>query len=184
MTGLMYCLVRGGGGCEIRTREGLPPTRFPTMLTSVHRRPPQSANCANTIRVSTGERPRTGMNETKLSPGPGRSLGSGVAAESLDGSSAACVAVTGRRQRFVLHGSQNCADSARLARVPSALVATRRLPGLNAWPCRLLCRDPLVATRSRWSKPGMCLPDLQVVNSRRAGCAEGRREGGSARDGP
>jgi len=28
------------------------------------------------------------------------------------------------------------------------------------------------------------LPDLQVVNSRRAGCAEGRREGGSARDGP
>jgi hypothetical protein len=27
----------------------------------------------------------------------------------------------------------------------------------------------------------MRLPDLQVVNSRRAGCAEGRREGGSAR---
>src|SRR5947207_9386542 len=29
--GLMYCLVRGGGGCEIRTREGLPPTRFPSV---------------------------------------------------------------------------------------------------------------------------------------------------------
>ena len=25
------CLVRGGGGCEIRTREGLPPTRFPSV---------------------------------------------------------------------------------------------------------------------------------------------------------
>jgi hypothetical protein len=32
----------------------------------------------------------------KLSPGPGRGLGSGVAAESLDGSRAACVVVTGR----------------------------------------------------------------------------------------
>ena len=39
MTGLMYCLVRGGGGCEIRTREGLPPTRFPSVRPSVHRRP-------------------------------------------------------------------------------------------------------------------------------------------------
>jgi len=28
-----------GGGCEIRTREGLPPTRFPTM----HPRSPASA---------------------------------------------------------------------------------------------------------------------------------------------
>src|SRR5262249_33926482 len=34
--------------------------------------------------------------------------------------------------------------------------------------------------RSRWSKPGMCLPDLQVVASG-VGWAEGRREGGSAR---
>src|SRR5689334_18512325 len=31
MIGLAYCLVRGGGGCEIRTREGLPPTRFPSV---------------------------------------------------------------------------------------------------------------------------------------------------------
>ena len=60
-----------GAGCEIRTREGLPPTRFPTMLASVHRRPPPSANCANTIRVATGERRRTGMNETKTEPRPG-----------------------------------------------------------------------------------------------------------------
>src|SRR5438876_11996328 len=36
-----------GGGCEIRTREGLPPTRFPTMLTGVHRGPPPSATWAD-----------------------------------------------------------------------------------------------------------------------------------------
>ncbi len=36
-----------GGGCEIRTREGLPPTRFPTMLTGVHRWPPRFATCAD-----------------------------------------------------------------------------------------------------------------------------------------
>ena len=39
MTGLMYWLVRGGGGSEIRTPEELPPTRFPTMRLSVHARP-------------------------------------------------------------------------------------------------------------------------------------------------
>src|SRR5690348_10887617 len=44
------------GGCEIRTREGLPPTRFPTMLASVHRRPSPSVACANTIRVTASER--------------------------------------------------------------------------------------------------------------------------------
>ncbi len=32
----------GGGGCEIRTREGLPPTRFPTMLACVHQSSPPS----------------------------------------------------------------------------------------------------------------------------------------------
>src|SRR5215472_16138664 len=57
--------VNGGGGCGIRTREGLHPTRFPTMRTSVHRRPPPSATCANTIWVDIGERPRTGVNETE-----------------------------------------------------------------------------------------------------------------------
>jgi hypothetical protein len=39
MTGLMHCLVRGGGGCEIRTREGLPPTRFPSVRPGVRDRP-------------------------------------------------------------------------------------------------------------------------------------------------
>jgi hypothetical protein len=36
------------------------PTCFPTMLTSVHRRPSPSANCANTIRANVGEPPRAG----------------------------------------------------------------------------------------------------------------------------
>lgn len=39
MTGLMYCLVRGGGGREIRTREGLSPTRFPSVRPDVRGRP-------------------------------------------------------------------------------------------------------------------------------------------------
>src|SRR6516225_9647787 len=60
----VFSLGRGGGGCEIRTREGLPPTRFPTMLARVHRGSGPSANCTNTIRANTGERPRTGVNET------------------------------------------------------------------------------------------------------------------------
>jgi len=37
--GLVYCLVRGGGGCGIRTREGLHPTRFPSVGLSVRDRP-------------------------------------------------------------------------------------------------------------------------------------------------
>ena len=78
--------VSGGGGCEIRTREGLPPTRFPTLLHGVHRRPPPSANCANTIRVDAGERSRTGMNEPKTEPRPGaKACCPSVAGESLDG---------------------------------------------------------------------------------------------------
>jgi hypothetical protein len=55
------------------------------MLTSVHRRPPPSASCANTIRVNIGERLRTGMSETTPEPGPGRGRGSGAAAGSLAG---------------------------------------------------------------------------------------------------
>src|SRR5437667_232383 len=58
-----------GGGCEIRTREGLPPTRFPTMLARVHRRPPPSATSPNTTRVNIGERSRTGVNETETETG-------------------------------------------------------------------------------------------------------------------
>ena len=35
------------------------------MLARVHRRPPPSANCANTIWVNIGERSRTAVNETE-----------------------------------------------------------------------------------------------------------------------
>ena len=62
---LTFSLVAGGGGCGIRTREGLHPTRFPTMLARVHQRPPPFANCPNTIGVNIGERSRTGANETE-----------------------------------------------------------------------------------------------------------------------
>ena len=34
-----------GGGCEIRTREGLPPTRFPNVRLSVHAMPWPSVSC-------------------------------------------------------------------------------------------------------------------------------------------
>ena len=60
------------GGCEIRTREGLPPTRFPIMLTSVHHRPPPFATCANTPTVNADERSRTGVNEPRTEPTPCR----------------------------------------------------------------------------------------------------------------
>src|SRR5215813_1074445 len=83
---------------------GVAPNTLPTMLASVHRGSPQSANWANTIRGNIGERLRTGMNGPKTEPGPGPGLG--VGAESLE-SSAACVAVTGRRQHFVLPAYQS-----------------------------------------------------------------------------
>jgi hypothetical protein len=57
-----------GGGCEIRTREGLPPTRFPTMLTGVHRGPRPSANWADALWADASEPAWTGMNETTFEP--------------------------------------------------------------------------------------------------------------------
>jgi hypothetical protein len=66
------------GGCEqavvgeVGPRKELQPARFPTMLTGVHRRPPPSAACANTLKVTTSEQRRTGVNETKTEPRPGR----------------------------------------------------------------------------------------------------------------
>ena len=63
-----------GGGCEIRTREDLHPTRFPTMLASVREWPPTSTASANTCPVAVGERPRTGVNEPKIEPTAGSRL--------------------------------------------------------------------------------------------------------------
>src|SRR6266516_2668886 len=57
-----------GGGCEIRTREGLHPTRFPTLLTCVYRGPGPSVNCASVFWVVGGERHRTAANETQTEP--------------------------------------------------------------------------------------------------------------------
>jgi hypothetical protein len=44
------------------------PTRFPTMLTSVHQWPPPFMACADARRVAAGERPRTGVNEPRTEP--------------------------------------------------------------------------------------------------------------------
>jgi hypothetical protein len=54
-----------GGGWEIRTPEGLPPTRFPAMLASVHGGPRQYVTSHDASRVVAGERFRTGVNETE-----------------------------------------------------------------------------------------------------------------------
>jgi hypothetical protein len=63
-----------GGGCEIRTSEGLPPTRFPTLLASVHQCPPPFMASADRFRVACGELPWTGANEPGTEPS-GRSAG-------------------------------------------------------------------------------------------------------------
>src|SRR5215468_6337686 len=52
------------GGCEIRTREGLPPTHFPTLLSGVHQWPPPSVICLGNVLLAAAERFRTGVNET------------------------------------------------------------------------------------------------------------------------
>ena len=58
------------GGSRTRT-SGATATRFPTLLAWVHRQPPQSVSCANMSFMATGERPRTGVNETQTEPRPG-----------------------------------------------------------------------------------------------------------------
>src|SRR5215469_8750995 len=61
-----------GGGCEIRTREGVHPTRFPTMLAAVHHWPPPFMACADARRVAAGEWSWTGVNEPRNEPTPRR----------------------------------------------------------------------------------------------------------------
>jgi hypothetical protein len=113
------------------------------MLAAVHRRPPPSANCTNSTRLTAGERSRTGVNETKTEPRPGPGPCSGVAAESLDGSSPACVVVTGRRQRFVLHAIPNRA----LPSMRCLWIASSPRPGGTERP--VLARSLLVAVLCR-----------------------------------
>ena len=45
------------------------PTRFPTMLASVHHSPPPFVTCPNMTGAVAGEQPRTGMNETETETG-------------------------------------------------------------------------------------------------------------------
>jgi hypothetical protein len=65
MTWVVYCLVRDGGGCEIRTREGLPQHAFrqccPAFITVRGLREHEHADA--------GERRRTGVNETAAGAG-------------------------------------------------------------------------------------------------------------------
>ena len=53
-----------GGGCEIRTREGLPPTRFPSLRFGVRVRPGPSVTCGWMLMMGTGGRLQTQANET------------------------------------------------------------------------------------------------------------------------
>jgi hypothetical protein len=62
--------VSGGGGCEIRTREGLHPTRFPTLLTSVHAGLRPYVTSHDALRAHAGGRSWTGANETQTEPRP------------------------------------------------------------------------------------------------------------------
>ncbi len=61
-----------GGGCEIRTREGLPPTRFPTLRACVHHRPRPSVTCTNAVTAAASERHWTQANEPRTEPQRGR----------------------------------------------------------------------------------------------------------------
>jgi hypothetical protein len=100
------------------------------MLHGVHRRPPPSASRANTIRVTTGERPRTGMNEPKTEPRPrAKALLSRCGGRAVGRSSAACTAVTGRRQRFALHGSKSRRSLCAGHRPGTRIVGARRSTG-------------------------------------------------------
>ncbi len=71
------CVLAGqrGGGCEIRTREGLPPTRLPTLLASVHHGPSPFVTCPDVPAVAGGEQSRTGVNETQTEPRPRAGIG-------------------------------------------------------------------------------------------------------------
>ena len=54
--------VRRPGRCS--PFRDLPGARFGVLRTTVHRRPPASVACTNTIWANIGERWRTGVNET------------------------------------------------------------------------------------------------------------------------
>jgi len=134
---------------DLNPRKGCPFTRFRVLRTTVHRCPSASVACANTIRAVTGERWRTAVNETKTEPRPGPGPELRCDGESLNGSSAACVVVTGRRQRFVLHAIPNRADR----RI--GIRRERRGSAMMGAPIAWLCRVAVAAgARDRGASPG------------------------------
>jgi hypothetical protein len=95
-----------GGGCEIRTREGLPPTRFPTMLTSVHRRPPPSVTWADRngcVLADVGEPRRM---RPHLRPATGRPLPAAWTSSCGSHGSATHSLATGPRGLMALPGAE------------------------------------------------------------------------------
>ena len=131
-----------GGGCEIRTREGLHPTRFPTLLAGVHQCPLRFAASADVCRVATGERLRTGVNEprTEPMPAPRRLAGQPVARQ----------------------GVPHPVPVGRIWRDPGeapAHVAASLREAMDAiLPCRRYGRDPAPGDRARRRPPGLSLP--------------------------
>lgn len=90
----------------------------------------------------------------KLSPGPGRGPGLRCGGRVAGRSSAACVAVTGRRQRFVLHGSQ-------IAHIADYLRA--QVPGCRCLQCMQICH---LCTCLNWL-PMICAAGSRVQGRRR-----------------
>src|SRR5215471_8969294 len=84
-------------------------TRFRVLRTTVHRRPSASVACANTTRSATGERWRTGVNETRTETRRGSLLP--WRPRRWTGLIAAGAVVTGR-------GSDSCCMRSRLAPTP------------------------------------------------------------------
>src|ERR1700730_18370155 len=70
-----YCLLRGGGGCEIRTREGLPPTRFPSLWACVRLRLPTSAASNSVVGRWPLDGAETRANETRTETGQSAARG-------------------------------------------------------------------------------------------------------------
>ena len=62
------------GGCEIRTREALPPTRFPSLHPGVHQGPAPSVTCTAGLPLVRRGRRWTLANETGTETGKGKRI--------------------------------------------------------------------------------------------------------------
>jgi hypothetical protein len=68
---LAAALVLVGRACR-SAHEAPAPTRFPTLLTAVHGGPPSFVTRHDTAKSDAGEWCRTGVNEPRTEPRPGR----------------------------------------------------------------------------------------------------------------